>query len=318
MLVWLAFVFGPLSVLVLGGVIAALRARRDVWRPVLALAAISTLIWLVYVGLYQHETPCDGRSSGCPTVYGYGAPLPDQHIAGALLLLGGFMLPAVAFGWRRRLPPLTIGAALAVGPTLMAWWTTPRSDNDGLWTLIFWLVPVLGGLAVVVAAVAERIEGPHRVIAAGHRRRFASAGDRMAALAIDIGLVAAVLAVPLTALNNRHLGVVAVVVGIGLTTVYLGVAIAWKGRTLGQTLVGVFTVDFRSGRRVGATRAVIRSLVVVLEVAGVPTLILALPAGAELLALSASGRTITDRLLGTSVVSHREAAGAPPSVVVER
>ncbi len=90
-------------------------------------------------------------------MYGYDAPLPDEHVAGIVLLLAGFAVPALWVGWRRLAPPLTTGASLAVGPTVLAWWTAPRGDNDGLWALVFWFLPVLGGLAAVLAAVAERV-----------------------------------------------------------------------------------------------------------------------------------------------------------------
>lgn len=75
-------------------------------------------------------------------------------------MLGGFAAPAMWIGWRCLVPPVTAGASLALGPTVLAWWTAPRGDNDGLWTLVFWFLPVLGGLAATVAAVAERVGTP--------------------------------------------------------------------------------------------------------------------------------------------------------------
>ena len=153
----LIFFFAPSAVLGAAGVIGAARARRQVWTSAAVLALVSTLVWLVYVGLYERETPCGSRTARCPTVYGYDAPLPDEHPAGILLLLAGFALPAARVGWRRVMPPVTAGAALALGPTLLAWWTAPRGDNDGLWALIFWFLPALGALAAIVAAVAEHI-----------------------------------------------------------------------------------------------------------------------------------------------------------------
>jgi hypothetical protein len=136
----LILLLAPLVVLVVAGAIAAARERRQVWIPAAILALVSTTVWLVYVGLYQRETPCGGRAR-CPTLYGYDAPLPDEHVGGVLLLLAGFALPAAGVGWRRIVPPLAAGAALALGPTLLAWWTAPRGDNDGLWAFIFWFLP---------------------------------------------------------------------------------------------------------------------------------------------------------------------------------
>ncbi len=149
-------ILAPLLVLLALGITAPL-GRPLSWRKVLALVVASTTVWLVYAGLYQHETACIGRTTDCPTVYGYDAPLPNGHVAGTVLLLAGFLLPALWVGWRGLAPPWTTGASLAVGPTSLAWWTAPRSD-DGLWAFIFWLLPALGCLAAVVTAVAESFD----------------------------------------------------------------------------------------------------------------------------------------------------------------
>lgn len=85
----LLFFMAPLVVLVAMGVITGARRPRPPWTTAVVLLLASTTVWLVYVGLYQHETPCSGKTTGCPTVYGYGAPLPDEHVAGILLLLAG-------------------------------------------------------------------------------------------------------------------------------------------------------------------------------------------------------------------------------------
>lgn len=309
MLAGLLFFMAPLVVLVAMGVIAAARRPQPPWTTALVLIVPSTTVWLVYVGLYQHETPCNGTSTGCPTVYGYDAPLPDEHSAGILLLLAGFAVPALWVGWRRLAPPLTTGASLAVGPTVLAWWTAPRGDNDGLWALVFWFLPALGGLAVVVAAVAERVSASRvEHDAAARELTNAPASDRLAALAIDVAIAGAALVVPLTALSHANLEVVAAVLGVAAATAYLAVPLVWKGRTLGQSLVGLFVLDSTTGRPVPAVRAVLRSVVVVLEVAAVPTVILAVPALAEWVSLAGSGRTVTDRLLGTVVLSERRAA----------
>lgn len=302
----LIFFMAPLAVLVMAGLIAAARQPRPPWRVALALVAGATLVWLVYVGLYQHETPCDGRSSGCPTVYGYDAPLPDEHAAGILLLLVAFVAPAAWVGWNRLAPPVTAGAALALGPTALAWWTAPRGDNDGLWGLVFWFLPVLGGLAAVVAAVAERV-GAARARHASGSLELTSAlpSDRLAALAIDVAIVGAVLVVPLTALSHQNLELVAGIVGVGFGTAYLAVPLAWKGRTLGQSLIGLFVLDAVTSRPISAIRALLRSLVVVLEIAVSPTMILAIPALVEWASLAGSGRTLTDRLFGTVALSER-------------
>lgn len=309
MLAGLVFLMAPLVVLVAVGVIAGARQPRPPWIPAGALLVSSTAVWLVYVGLYQHETPCDGGTTGCPTVYGHGALLPDEHIAGIVLLLVGFALPAVWVGWRRLLPPVTIGASLALGPTVLAWWTAPRGDNDGLWALVFWFLPALGGLAAGVAAVAQRVGTARAQHDAGARELTnARPTDRLAALAIDVAIAGAVLVVPLTTLSHEKREVVAAVLGVASATAYLAVPLAWRGRTLGQSLVGLFVLDSTTNRPVSPGRAIVRSLIVVLEVAAVPTLILAIPAAAEWISLAGSGRTMTDRVLGTVVLSERRAA----------
>jgi hypothetical protein len=305
----LFFLMAPLGVLVAVGAIAAARQDRPPWTTALVLLFGSTVVWLIYVGLYEHETPCDGGTTGCPTVYGYDAPLPDEQIGGIVLLLAGFAGSAAWVGWRRLAPPVTAGAALALGPTVLAWWTAPRGDNDGLWALVFWFLPVLGGLAAVIAAVAERVgvaRTSHGLGAA--ERTTARPSDRLAALVIDVAIAGAVLVLPLTALSHQKLEVVAGIVGVGFATAYLAVPLAWKGRTFGQALVGVIVVDETTSGPVSAVRALLRSLVVVVEVAGVPTLILAVPALVELVSLAASGRTFTDRVFGTVALSGRPAA----------
>ena len=88
----------------------------------------------------------------------------------------------------------------------------------------------------------------------------ASPSDRLAALAIDVAIIVAVLVVPLTALSNAKLEVEAVVLGVAMATAYLAVPLAWKGRTLGQSLIGLFVLDYETGRPVSLVRAAFRSV----------------------------------------------------------
>ena len=307
----LIFLLTPLLALLAAGIVALVHRGQARWTVVLALVAASTLAWLAFVGLYQHETPCAGRATRdalCPTIYGYDAVLPDGHFAGILLLLASFAVPAALAGWRRLAAPPTIGASLALGPTLLAVWSAPRGDNDGLWTLIFFLLPALGGLAAVVAGVAGRM-AVARARSAGRPETgeltTASPGDRLAALAIDVAVVGAVLVVPLTALSHLKYEVVAAALGITLATLYLAIPLASKGRTVGQSLVGLFVFDSRTNQPLSLVRALLRSLVIALEVTGVPTIILALPAVAEMVSLGRSGQTFTDRIFRSVVLSGR-------------
>lgn len=310
----LAFFMVPLLALLTAGVIAAARHPRPPWISAVALLVTSTVVWLVYAGLYQHETPCNGKATGCPTVYGYDAPLPDEHIAGILLLLAGFVAPAVWVGWRRLVPPFTTGASLALGPTVLAWWTAPRGDNDGLWALVFWFLPLLGVLAAGVAAVAESVGaargGQH---SGAHGLAPALPSDRLTALALDVAIAVGVMVVPLTALSHAHLEVVAGGLGVVATTAFLAVPVARNGRTLGQSLVSLNVLDATTHRPIPAGRALLRSLVVVLEVAAFPTLVLAIPAVIDWVSLVGSGRTVTDRVFRTVVLSGRRPAECPPA-----
>lgn len=67
-----------------------------------------------------------------PTVFGYAAPVRDENPTNLVLLLPGFALPAAGPGWRRSLPPVAVGAALALGPTALAWSTAPRQPRRAL------------------------------------------------------------------------------------------------------------------------------------------------------------------------------------------
>ena len=155
------FLVGPFLVLATVALIAAARRPRPSGTTVLGLVVASTAVWLVYVGLYPHEIPCNGtQATGCPTLYGYNAPLPDEHQAGWLFLLAGFAVPALWVGWRRLAPALATGALLALGPTVLAWWTAPRGD-DGLWVLWFLSLPLLGGLAAAITAGAQLVGRAH-------------------------------------------------------------------------------------------------------------------------------------------------------------
>jgi hypothetical protein len=176
---------------------------------------------------------------------------------------------------------------------------------------VFWFLPAVGGLAAVVTAVAERVGAARREtseLTEHEEITAARLADRLAGVAIDVAVAGAVLVVPLTALSHAKLEVLAALVGITVATAYLAVPLARRGHTFGQSLVGLSVLDARTGARLPLPRASLRSLIVVLEIVGVPTFVLALPALAELLALSGSGRTFTDRVLGTSVVSSRRSA----------
>ena len=153
-------------------VAAASVASRDQRSQAAAipLIIVSTLVWLVFVGLYPHTDPCGdrGRTGDCPALYGYTAPLQDDdNPAGHLFLIGaGFLVPAAVAGFRRVAPAIVVGAALAIGPALLMWPTAPRGDEDGLWVFFMvyiWLFALaamaVAGLSGGIRSVADRVAG---------------------------------------------------------------------------------------------------------------------------------------------------------------
>lgn len=131
----------------------------------------------------------------------------------------------------------------------------------------------------------------------------AEVSDRLAALAIDIAIVGVVLVVPLTAMSHAEQEVAAAVAGVAATTIFLAALVSARGATIGQALLGLAVVDAPTRTRVPLPRALVRSLIVVLEVAATATIVLAPLAFAELISASADGRSLTDRLLRTEVVT---------------
>ncbi len=97
--------------------------------------------------------------------------------------------------------------------------------------------------------------------------------------------------------------VAAAVVGLGVGTVYMATLVDVRRRTIGQSLLRLAVVDATTLERVNASRAIVRSAIVVIEVAAAATMIFSVPAIAELVSVVASGRSLTDRLLRTSVVT---------------
>jgi hypothetical protein len=306
----LAMFYGPTVAFVVAGVAAGRRHRPSPWRTAAILAATSTAAWLLYAGLYQHETPCDGFPDRCPTVYGTRAPLPDEHSAGLLLLLLAFLVPAAVVGWRRLAPALTAGAALTVGPVALAMWTAPRGDNDGLWALVFWMLPGLGGLATAVSGGARQVRAtdepaPVPAVAVPSSRPPSAAPHgmraRFTAFGIDLVIVGLVLLGPLIFLSDAGYEEVASVVGFVASTAYLAVFVARRGATPGQRRLRLQVLDATTWRRLPLGRAVLRSGLIVVEVVLTFALV-GLPLVAEIISLTSSGRSIVDHLTRTIVV----------------
>ena len=143
----LLFLFGPLAAFLLGGYLSARQPTTN-RMALFALAAASTVAWLVFIALVPH-------ADGEPTVIGTTPMLDGDSTF--------FLWPALAVapcaiaGWRRDAGALAIGAAAVVGPSLLANGTMPRGDGDGLWALVFLYLPFLGLGFSTIAAIATII-----------------------------------------------------------------------------------------------------------------------------------------------------------------
>lgn len=178
------------------------------------------------------------------------------------------------------------------------------TDDAQAGLAVLWVPFVAIPLATVVwigqAVAARRNRAPDPA-------PFSLAGtsDRLAALAIDVAILGAALVFPLTAMSHAKYEVAAGLTGVAVATLYLTAFITTRRRTIGQSLLGLAVVDDATLEQLKPARAALRSLILVIEVAAIPSIIFSLPAIAELVSVLASGRSITDRLLETSVVTDR-------------
>lgn len=259
--------------------------------------------------MYPHTENCGpGRAwdNPCPTVFGTRPLLTEYDGLGLWVVVATWVLIAASAGWRRVETPGTIATAIFAGPLLLAWWTTPRGDEDGLWVLIYlylFFFTAMASLAATIAgSIALRREEPAQEPVDAGNLKEAEPGARVMAVLVDAVIVGAVVLGPTMALSRAHREVLAVVVGIALATVFLAYPLATRGSTVGQWVVGITVVDAATRRRLSFPRALARSFVVVLEAAAFPTVFLAPPAVVELVFLYTSGRTLTDRMFSTAVL----------------
>jgi hypothetical protein len=214
-----------------------------------------------------------------------------------------FPMAAASPGWM-RVSVLTVMTAVAVVAAVLV-----VTSDDAQAGLAVFLVPYVGVPLGTVVWVAQTVLNARKTASPGRVEDAVSSlarpSERLAALAIDFAVVGVVLVVPLTAMSHARQEVAAGVVGGVAGTIYLGGPIAAFGRTLGQSVLRLRVVDARTGARIGFARALLRSIVVVLEVAAALTLIFAIAGLAELMAAATNGRTLTDRLLRTAVARSR-------------
>jgi RDD family len=236
-----------------------------------------------------------GRDHGSGSLAGLAAVAPVY--LGFVALPSLFPLLAARAGARRLAVLVVMTAVAATSAVSMA------TSDDAQAGLAVLLVPYVAiPLAVVVwageAVAARRMPPLHAEPLAA-----ATASDRLAALAIDVAILGASLLFPLTAMSRAKQEVAAGLVGVAVGTAYMGALVAVRRRTVGHSLLRLAVVDATTLERVGALRATLRSLIIVVEVAAAATITFALPAVAELVSVAASGRSLTDRLLRTSVVT---------------
>lgn len=155
---------GLLSVLLIMGPVLAvvcvgawtLGTRSYDWRTAGIATIGGTVVWGLFVALYEHEIPCEGTGR-CPTVYGFDPPFAVSGGFGYVILVVGMSAAGAVLGATRRSPSIGIGASLVAVPALLAWWTAPRGDNDGLWVLIFWPLAFVGAFSAGCAETARAI-----------------------------------------------------------------------------------------------------------------------------------------------------------------
>lgn len=203
---------------------------------------------------------------------------------------------AVARTARWRILTTLIMTAVAV----MAGVLVVSTDDAQAGLAVLWVPYVAVPLGLVLwigRAISDR-----RRVESTKAGSLAALSDRLAALVIDIIIVGAALYAPLVALRDAKQEIAAGIIGVTAGAGYLGALTAARGQTLGQAIMRVKVVDVTASDRVPPVRAMLRSLVIVLEVMAAPTLVLAPPAIVEL-ALASSGRSLTDRIFRTKVIA---------------
>ncbi len=197
-----------------------------------------------------------------------------------------------------RLVVLAVMTAVATASAVVV--ATHDDAQAGLAAL--WVPYVAIPLAVVLL-VGHAVVARRTGMADAQPLAPAGPSDRLAALMIDVAILGAVLVFPLTAMSHAKHEVAATVVGVAVGTVYMATLVAVRRRTIGQSLLRLVVVDATTLDRVRASRAIVRSAIVVIEVAAAATITLSVPAIAEFVSVLATGRSLTDRLLRTAVVT---------------
>ncbi len=72
------------------------------------------------------------------------------------VLWAGLITAAAVLGWTYPGLARIVATGLVGGPLMTAFWTAPRGDNDGLWTLIFPYLIFIGLVLLLPAWIAGR------------------------------------------------------------------------------------------------------------------------------------------------------------------
>lgn len=215
-------------------------------------------------------------------------------------------LPALTVALAAR-HPLVAGAGIVVmtAVAIFAGITMAASDDAqaGLAALIVAYVGVPLALFTWIGESVTRRAAVERHHAGGRVLVAAALSARMCAFAIDLLVVGAVLYLPLTVLSHANHEVAAVLVGLAVGTASFALPVVWWGHSFGQGLLGLRTVDAVTGELVPLVRAVGRSFTLCLEALGAVTIVLAIPAAADCVALATTGRSLLDRLFRTAVLA---------------
>ena len=257
-------------------------------------AALASLVpWAAFLVTATVVDP--GREHGSLSLEGVVAAAPFYVLVVAL----PSMLPLLAArtGRRRLVLLIALTALAAVTAVLMV------TSDDAQAGLAVLLVPYVAIPLAVVVWVGEVVVARRTPLVAAPPLAPATPSDRLAALAIDVAVLGAALFFPLNAMSRAKHEVAAGVLGVAVGTVYMATLVTVRRRTIGQSLLRLAVVDATTFERVPLPRAVLRSLIIVLEVATAATITFSLAAIAELVSVGATGRSLTDRLLRTAVVT---------------
>lgn len=222
-----------------------------------------------------------------------------------LVLVGGPSLAVAVAARHRRVA--TAGAVVMTAVATYAGFAMAASDDAQAGLAVLY-VPMVGVPLAVLTWIGESLAGRR----AADRARTgapvlvtADLDSRLCALAIDVLAGVIVLYIPITVLAHAGHDIAATLVGLAAGTTYVGLPVALLGHSPGQGLLGLQTVDAATAASLPLGRALARSLVTALEVLGAFTLIFALPALADLVFASISGRSVLDRVFRTAVLARR-------------